>query len=223
MPAGGFTIIELTIVLAILAPVLGIVLSGLSTVVVTSVDATVQVEAQTRVIFTTKKLRKDLTRAQIESITPDGLSITFKHPLDLTGTGSLVDPAGNVQWGAVEATGPDVASSYTFSFVQDATVQEATLQKDLNGDGDMTDTFQLGHLQRSTTLGQAQSISASVYMVDAANPTGDLDGDGLPDPLFSWNIGDPVTINLLTRIPRRDSRLGSSFNRTRIFLSNMTE
>ena len=220
---GGFSILELAIVIAILAPMLTIVLSGTGAVVDTSVGAAAQVGAQRQVIFTMKRLRTELQKAQIDSVSPDGLSVTYREALDLAGSGVPVNTAGVVQWGAMEAAGPVEGNTYTIRFIQDDLASEATLQLDLNSDGDMTDTFLVGRLERVTTLGAVRQISPSICLVDSTTPNGDLDGDGLPDSMFNLGPGRALEVRLLTRFRLADSRRGSEFSRLNMFLPNMEE
>jgi len=219
----GFTLIEVALVTAILAPVVGIVLSGTSAIVDTSVGAAIQVSAQQQVIFTTKRLREELQKAQIDSVSPDGLTVVYQKALDMTGSGIAVGPDGAIRWGAIEATGPVAGNTYTMSFVQDAAISEATVQLDLNSDGDTVDTFRRGHLQRLTSGGGATEVSPSMFMIDAADPSGDLNGDGAPDPLFNFGPGRSLEVRMLTRMVLSNSRRGSNFSRLRLFLTNMPE
>lgn len=217
----GFTVLEMAVVLAILAPVLGIAFSGMTSVMTTSAVAATEVGAQRQIIFTTKRLRDDFRKCQVTAVAPTGLSITYQHPVDPAGTGLAIDAMGGIVWGAKEAAGPVAGASYTVSFVQDGLVQEMVLQTDLNGDGDMVDSYQVGHLQRTTTGGTLVDVSPSVFLVDAFTPTGDLNGDGQPDPLFAWTPGGPVDVKLLARTQQPDGEVTTRFTELRVYLPNM--
>jgi len=73
----------------------------------------------------------------------------------------------------------------TIRFVTDRTISEAAQGVDLNGDGDRKDRFDLGHLEADRPDGTKEPLTGAWLLQPALNHGGDLDGDGVPDPIFS--------------------------------------
>lgn len=217
----GFTVIEVVYSAAALAIVWAIATTTLSSALDVTWKGNKRLSVQRQELALSRRLRDELRVANVTDVAADGLSITYQHALDLSGSGSLVDPSGVIMWGANEQNGPIVGNSYTIRFVQSATILESGPGVDLNSDGDFADTFRLGHLERVTSQGRVRRLSGPVVLIDASDPQADLDNDGQPDPLFAWQEGDPVTLRTLTLHGRLRRGGSKRFSQHRIFLSNV--
>lgn len=102
------------------------------------------------------------------------------------GTGNYVSSStGEINWGAHEASGDVIGNYHRIQFVQRGTLSEATIKKDLNKDGDQSDTLVYGDLSETTSGGRTFSpplakdviLQSGSYLADLNN-TFDSDGDG---------------------------------------------
>ena len=73
-------------------------------------------------------------------------------------------------------------------------MSEADVHRDLNGDGDRTDTFELGQIRARAWDTANPAVPASdiglgppVILQELCAHGRDLDGDGYDDPIFLWN------------------------------------
>lgn len=134
--------------------------------------------------------------------------ITYRLPVDHDGDGDFLDDEGRVTFGATHPTAGDQLSSnlaadptrylantnytYRLRFVENPANQysEAATGVDLNNDGDLTDTFDVGHLEKTIrgngggVADQVIQLTADVVLLVDGSVVGDVDGDGNDDPLF---------------------------------------
>lgn len=108
--------------------------------------------------------------------------------LDLS-DGDFTAPDGTVQWGTIENDGPRLDAPgaphrIDLRFVAEEDIAEASRGYDLNGDGDLADTFQRGHLLYTTTGGLTEEYGRGALLASTSDPQADLNNDGIPDPLF---------------------------------------
>jgi len=132
----------------------------------------------------------------------EGTGFSYRVPLDLDGDGDLYD-GDEVSWGAV-VRGVAIADGWTaVHFEPVAVVTEAGRRFDLNGDGDLVDTFDLGRIRMrswdASAPGQVtdHALCPPMILQEQCNWGGDLDADGFDDPMFLW---DPVTGRLRIRL-----------------------
>ena len=155
-------------------------------------------------------LRLDLNRCRLEAIAPDGSSVTYSLPVTAA-DGSLLDAYGNVIWGVSDSTGPKPGGTITVSFQVDRIRDEAVEEIDLNNDGDTTDRFDQGRLVKTASTGDRLALPLARVVLVRGDYTGDVNGDGQPDPLFSVDADGQVEVRI-TR-PIADRRLRQSMTR----------
>lgn len=130
--------------------------------------------------------------------------ITYRLPVDHDGDGDFLDDEGRITYGVSHPALGDLlnpnrggdadryaASSdftYRLRFVAARTLSEVSLGFDLNLDGDQTDVFEVGHLERTMRLSGTPDVVEQltpdvIYLIDG-QVVADVDGDGTQDPLF---------------------------------------
>ena len=209
----GFTVIELVVALVILVVLLVAVGSVTRSVTQAVGSELIDLDAQEMGESTTNSVGRNLTMARILAVQPGAPSVNFVIPVDVgeddngnltldpgedadddnvldLSDGDFTAPDGTVQWGAVENGGPrlDMPGSphqISLQFVADAIIDEDAEGYDLNGDGDLEDIFQRGHILYTTTDGLTEQYGRGAIVLQTANPQADLNNDGIADPLFS--------------------------------------
>lgn len=123
----------------------------------------------------------------------NGVGFCYRKPIDPAGTGSFIGPTG-IRWGAtVGGTDTeDGCSAVVYRAV--AQITEANRNFDINGDGDMLDSFDIGRITDlgwnalDPALGTSQlDLVSPIILQEIDNYGGDLDGDGFADPMFLWS------------------------------------
>ncbi len=134
----------------------------------------------------------------------DGTGFSFRVPVDPSNSvppDYMLD--GQVQWGARVAGVPTTNGFASIEFVPRTTIDEALIGRDLNGDGDLLDVFDVGQLRRRTwdvsapELGEDIGIGPTIVLQEQCAWGSDLDGDGFEDPIFLW---DPERRELALRL-----------------------
>jgi hypothetical protein len=165
-----------------------------------------------------EKLSRELIDARVLGLAaPPGLpTIDFQIPVDADADGDVMTDDGLIEWGAPEVAGPTLGSFVRLAFEQSGTLSEPADGFDYNRDGDQLDIFRLGRIVRTTQGGFRTQLGDIDVVVDQADPTADLDGDGQGDPLFSFNGVAEIDLRLFTvnrnidgppRIESFDSRI----------------
>lgn len=87
-------------------------------------------------------------------VASNGSSITVQVPLDNDGDGTTVSKSANfsLELGSVTESGSASNGLTTYAFVPQRVISEADESLDFNLDGDMNDEFEVGYLQRSSTV-----------------------------------------------------------------------
>lgn len=123
----------------------------------------------------------------------DGSGFSYRVPTDPTGGTNYLD-GSEVRWGATVDGAPSLTGWAALWFEPKTTYDEATSKHDLNGDGDMTDVFDVGQIRRRTwdtnapgTPARELGLGPSVVIQERCNWGGDLDHDGFDDPIFLWD------------------------------------
>lgn len=123
----------------------------------------------------------------------DGTGFSYRTPTDPTGGSDFLD-GDDLRWGAT-VRGVPIADGWC-ALVYDAREEyvEARTGDDLNKDGDVNDTFDVGQIRRRTwstdapaTPGDDVGLSPTCVLQERGRPGADLDGDGLQDPMFLWD------------------------------------
>lgn len=190
----GVTLVEVIISAAILSAILAALFGFMSTYV----DAVSYSERTSTLLNTTtraiERLASVLAGAGV-TLTREGKDLLYQEPVgpivqDLNGDGHL-----DVVWGARYGSSELIGGAKVVRFVATAQFSEAARNIDLNGDGDTSDVFDMGHLEElvyaslDTTdqpLGPSIAITPDTVLQLSGDEGGDLNGDGVADPIFSF-------------------------------------
>jgi type II secretory pathway pseudopilin PulG len=222
------TLLEILVATAVLA----VVVISTMAFMVTFRDSTAQHSASTNLIAKTdsaisqmgRELRSSFLYADWHTALNAGDTVVpFVRAIDLDQDGDTVDDQLDPEWAVVrEDAGvvaylPSAAStdpSAQFAFVQDVDgggaprqFDESVRNIDLNRDGDISDTFQIGHIELQYPAGTYDLLGGGVTNLPAwnhpitgdivviDNADGDFDDDGDADPIFQLN-GSALRIDL---------------------------
>jgi len=123
----------------------------------------------------------------------DGSGFSYRVPTDPAGGTDYLD-GGDVQWGASVDGTPSLTGWAALWFEPKTVYDEAASKHDLNGDGDVTDVFDVGQVRRRAWDTDAPNaavrelgLGPSVVIQERCNWGGDLDHDGFDDPIFLWD------------------------------------
>lgn len=122
----------------------------------------------------------------------DGVGFTYRRPVDPAATGTFID-AGGIRWGATVGGADTTDGCACLVFSPIGVVTEAERNFDINNDGDMDDTFDLGGISDlawniiNPALGTSSlELVSPILLQEQDNYGGDLNGDGFDDPMFLW-------------------------------------
>jgi prepilin-type N-terminal cleavage/methylation domain-containing protein len=196
--AGGYTLVEMSVSMAIFV-VLAVM--GASILVKTTRFCTESIfrsDIMESGKIGQERLFDQLFSAKVISLLPGGPAgtpvLTVVVPVEVPIGGGLtdyLDTNGKVNWGAVEATGPilDLPGSphqVTITVRITGTVTEKDAGLDLNMDGDLLDSFQVGTLVMRTTGGEETVlVTGKLVLGEIGKGAFDMDGDKVVDPLFA--------------------------------------
>ena len=119
-----------------------------------------------------------------------GAGLSFQVPVDPENTGSFVGAEGP-RWGAQVAGGEVTGAHAAICFVRSLEITESERDFDLNEDGDLEDTFDLGRIvYQGWSDDPAESIrinlTPSIILQEKGAYGTDMDDDGYEDPMFLW-------------------------------------
>lgn len=151
-------------------------------------EATIEVKAERTLKMLTDELVSADSLAPI--VSSNGSSVTIQIPMDSDGDGTPLNKSDNfsLELGAVTTGGSLYNGTITYQFVSQKTLSEATESLDLNADGDQNDSFEMGYLERTSTISgdtttvigvtnivQRQGAFGSSILADS-NPSTDTSG-----------------------------------------------
>ena len=122
-----------------------------------------------------------------------GAGISFRVPVDPAGGTSYLS-GEDIQWGSSVANVPILSGWNAIEFVPTSSFTEASTGDDINKDGDVLDTFDIGQLRRRSwdtnnpggTMDDL-GLGPSAILQEQCQWGSDLDNDGFEDPIFLWN------------------------------------
>lgn len=169
----GITLLEVVVAIAIAGTVLSL---AVPVFVSSSRTAGVQTSlgvAEASAARLVSLLRSDLRAARVVgcATSPDLPAISYRMPL----TGDGTDADGAILWGPLR--------KIEFETVEE--IDEGDRDIDLNGDGDRSDRFLRCRLREAVEGEDSRAVSGAHFVLNAAAPHGDIDGDGLADPTFT--------------------------------------
>jgi len=125
----------------------------------------------------------------------DGTGVVFQSSIASAPGESRFDGT-DVRWGATVDAQAITGACSTLRFAPVATVTEADRDFDFNGDGDRSDSFELGSIHlRSWNPAVPGDVTDTalcppIVLQETCQPAADLDADGFQDPIF---LIDPRT------------------------------
>jgi prepilin-type N-terminal cleavage/methylation domain-containing protein len=188
---GGFTLLEMMVAVGVLGLVLLMAFSTMKSTTDISSMESIRNEMDRSGAEAMAKMSAELKSASILAMPADGSMLSFQIPVDLDGSGTVLDKDGDCEFG-INELGVISNGSISYSFVQNTkggnpeVLSEATLNRDLNNDGDKSDVFDRGRIERTSTAPAARTrVLSGVWVIQpSGNWGGDIDGDGNADPIF---------------------------------------
>lgn len=180
----AFSLVELMIVSGVLGILSVMIAAGLQQGQEFASSEMSVTTSEMKVALAIDKVRSRLAVARVDEPVADGNRIRFMVPIDHDGDGLSYDQSGNVTFGYDVGGVPTIGAAAWFQFAFDRTITEQEMALDANGDGDLDDAFELGHVELLRPGGGAIPITGSWLLQEAGNPGGDFDGDLAPDPMF---------------------------------------
>jgi len=123
----------------------------------------------------------------------DGVGFTFRVPVDPDGDG-LYFQGSEVTWGARLQSGETTDGWCAVTFQPVAKLREEVRKADLNRDGDLGDSFDVGRIRMVSWNAADPTEKVRDPVLCPPNILqlehdwgGDFDGDGFEDPMFLWD------------------------------------
>jgi hypothetical protein len=192
----GFTLIELAFAMATGAIVLASVHIVTSSVSSSSVKLVTGLESIRGSLEAVVKVRADIARCRVISVAQDGSSITYSLPIVPAEGTSILDEEGEIRWGISDRKGIRTGGFGRIEFLPERIRDEQGEDQDLNQDGDKADIFEEGRLRRTTDADDDLGLKRVRLLLVRGDRSADVDGDGLPDPIFSLAGNDVVVMQL---------------------------
>jgi hypothetical protein len=149
-----------------------------------------------------ERLVDELTSARVKSIDASGvlpvLTVVVPVPMFNGTSVDYLDASGATNWGVMEASGakldtPADPHRLTITPTVSGTIKESEVALDLDHDGKLDGTFQIGSLVLRTTGGMTKSLGSDRLVLSKVGVGAfDIDGDGVVDPLFQLS-SEPFT------------------------------
>ena len=203
----GFSLLEVVIVTAVLAMVVAMIGTSVTSMATGAAS-------QRRTTLTVRGARiamermAESLRSAAVNFTGDGTAeIAFQVPVDSDGNGVLAysaeKTAPDINWGSGHVSTGGAGQTKVYRFVKTDVFSESERDIDLNGDGDVADTFNVGHIEEAyfetiaavVPVGRPIVFSPDIVLQDI-DEMGDIDGDEVPDPMFSWDGAAALRISL---------------------------
>jgi len=196
----GLTLVEVSVSLAVFALITVICASTLTRMTSFYTDSLFRSGLMEAAKIAQESALDELRSAKVLSVTTSGgyPVVTYVVPVSLPigTTSDYFDASGNVNWGCKEASGymKDATGSphrVTLTVVPGPQVSESSVRLDINGDGDRSDTFQLGSILFTTSGGLKRTLSGGrLLLSEVAKGAFDMNKDGVADRVLQAT-GEP--------------------------------
>lgn len=183
------SLIELIMAVVIASVLLGVALLFVRSIGSASKSIGMSLESGRTSIDFMAALRKELNTCRVEALSDDGSTLTYSLPIHDPDIGSSVDRNGEVIWQLTDEEGLTVRRLFTLEFVVTRLLKESSIRKDVNRDGDMEDTFDVGYLTATSETDGDRPLPRLYIVLRNGGHGGDVTGDGVQDPLFSVDPG----------------------------------
>ncbi len=210
--SAGVTLVEVLIATVILSVIIALLLSFTNTVVDASNvynQVTTMEQTGNEII---ELMVESLRSARIQNLPAEGDSqISFQVPVDQDSDGDVFDSNFDIEWGVERedySPGSVAGVAMRYEFVKTSEFSETERGVDINGNGTMTDVFDVGHIvavyESGTGISQGGSVTLNEYskvltgdyiLLVKAQAVGDVNGDGQDDPIF-WQDGTCINATL---------------------------
>ena len=210
----GVTLIDTMIATAIVIVILGVAYPGFMIANDTIVESGRRDRLERAGDQLLKVLVEELRAGLVSGVTapPAAPSVTITRP-DRSVTLDQINNNGDVPW---------LPATRTIRFRQTGTLKEADEGEDLNRDGDQADTFALGVLEIDDGSEVRPLMTRAEVMLGLPGFSGDLDGDGIGDPLFT-QVNRSVRIQLFLTDKNETGHRMKSDVTTTLHLRNVQE
>lgn len=188
----GLTLLELALTVVIFAAVLAVAYPAFHSAndtIATSNRRDVMERQGDRILREVQEFLREgrITSAPAANAAPEIRLVRVKSSLTL----DEISAAGAVPWSATEEA---------IRFRPKREIRESDIGEDLNGDGDRTDRYSVGVIETEDERGVRPITETGEVILGLPSYDGDLDGDGVGDPLFAVDERSvEIRIHLLTR------------------------
>ena len=172
----GVTLVDVSIAVVITVIIVGVAYPGF----IVANDTISRSGQKTRLENAADRIKKTLVTeirtGQLVALAPAGAApyVDIHPPRTGIALDQIAD-TGDVPWQTV---------THRVQYRQTGTLSESAVRLDINHDGDRTDTFALGVIELVTPQGTRPITQRGRVILGTPNFEGDVDGDGLKDPLF---------------------------------------
>jgi len=208
---GGAMLVDVLIGVTIVAAILAVAYPGFQ-VANDTISTSTQRDLIERSADRTLNGLVDAVRSgRIASITPSGTAPVV----------TLQSLQSGLTIGQMSGSNPTMwdASSRTIRYVPSSTLDESKMHVDLNRDGDQKDKFALGSLELVNGTQVTRLSGNARVLLGLPSYEGDVDGDGVADPLVELD-GRELRIKITIARRTERGRMQATTVRSRIHLRN---
>ncbi len=197
---GGLTLFEMAVSMGVFITVTALSAPLLTNITSFYTESIFRSNLMETAKITQERLVDELTSARVMSLDTSGTYpvLALVVPVAMfNGTQvDYLDASGATNWGVVEPSGakldtPTDPHRLTITVVPSGTVKEQEVLLDLDHDGTLNGTFQMGSLLLRTTGGLTKTLGSDRLVLGKLGAGAfDIDGDGIVDPIMQLS-GEP--------------------------------